>query len=86
MKCEREREREERDPTPAKRNPLRLVRSPQFSCFNLKVRMVHARGCSAVVFERESREQRKADFPEEPLVNGRKCDTDSNQIVNGVAK
>ena len=46
---------------------------------------MHARGCSAVVFERES-EQRKADFPEEPLVNGRKCDTDSNQIVNGVAK
>ena len=32
------------------------------------------------------RETVQADFPEEPLVNDRKCDTDSNQIVNGVAK
>ena len=40
-----------------------------------------AQSCSRI--ERES----EADFPEEPLVKGRKCDTDSSSaIVNGVAK
>ena len=86
MKCEREREKERGSGRRVNRIRGTLCRSLQFSCFNLKVRVVHARGCSAVVFENREGEQRKADFPEEPLVNGRKCDTDSNQIVNGVAK
>ena len=80
MKCEREREREERDPSSGDSVGLRNFRVLTSKC------VAHG-ACTWVQCSRvREGEQRKADFPEEPLVNGRKCDTDGSAIVNGVAK